>query len=42
LLAAKSSNEVPWINKVDSHTNGRFAVIAWNADDIKGEKLLKL
>ncbi|WP_101911573.1 arsenical pump-driving ATPase [Marasmitruncus massiliensis] len=42
LLAAKASNEIPWINKVDSHTKGDFAVIAWSADDIKGGKLLEL
>lgn len=42
LLAAKASNEIPWINNIDSHTMGSFAVIAWSADDIKGNKLLKL
>jgi arsenite-transporting ATPase len=42
LLAAKASNEIPWINKVDSHTKGSFAVIAWSTDDVKGEKLLEL
>lgn len=40
LLSAKASNEIEWINKVDSHTNGQFAVISWRADEIKGEKLL--
>lgn len=42
MLAAKASNEIEWINKVDKHTNGKFAVIAWSADDIKGEKLSEL
>jgi len=42
LLTAKAGNEVPWINKVDTHTGGNFAVIAWSGDDIKGEKLLKI
>lgn len=42
MLAAKASNEVEWINKVDTHTNGKFAVIAWSADEIKGEKLSEL
>lgn len=42
LLAAKASQEIEWINKVDRHANGHFAVIAWNADDIKDELLLKL
>ncbi|MBE5968236.1 MAG: arsenical pump-driving ATPase [Lachnospiraceae bacterium] len=42
LLAAKASNEIPWINEVDSHTKGSFAVITWSADDIRDEKLLEL
>ena len=42
LLKAKASNEVEWINRIDSHTNGKFALIAWSADQIKGEKLLEL
>lgn len=42
LLTAKSSNEIEWINKVDKHTSGNFAVIAWSADEIKGDKLLTL
>ena len=39
LLKAKASNEIEWINKVDSHTNGSFALIGWSADELKGEKL---
>jgi len=42
LLSAKASNEIEWINKVDEHSKGNFAVIAWSADDIKGEKLKEL
>lgn len=42
LLKAKASNEVEWINKVDQHTDGHFALIAWSADEIKGDKLLEL
>ena len=42
LLSAKSSNEIEWINKVDKHSGGNFAVIAWSADEIKGDKLLTL
>ena len=42
LLFAKSSNEIEWINKVDQHADGKFAVIAWSADEIKGDKLLTL
>lgn len=40
LLSAKASNEIEWINKIDSHTNGQFAIISWRAVDIKGENLL--
>ena len=42
LLKAKASNEVEWINRIDHHNDGKFAVIAWSADQIKGEKLLEL
>jgi arsenite-transporting ATPase len=42
LLSAKASNEIEWINKVDKHSKGNFAVIAWSAEDIKGDKLLAL
>ena len=42
MLKAKASNEVEWINKVDAHTLGNFALIAWSGDEIKGDKLLDL
>jgi len=42
LLKAKASNEIEWINKVDAHSRGNFAVIGWSADEIKGHKLLSL
>ncbi|MEE1306540.1 MAG: arsenical pump-driving ATPase [Anaerovibrio sp.] len=42
LLKAKASNEVEWINHIDEHTNGKFALIAWSAAQIKGDKLLEL
>lgn len=42
LLRAKASNEIEWINKVDEHSKGNFAIIQWQADEIKGERLLKL
>ncbi|WP_349682026.1 arsenical pump-driving ATPase [Methanosarcina sp. UBA5] len=41
-LKAKASNEIEWINRVDKHTDGNFAVIEWKADEIKGEKILDL
>ncbi|WP_246240319.1 ArsA-related P-loop ATPase [Anaerocolumna sedimenticola] len=40
LLSAKASNEIEWINKVDKHTDGNFAVIGWTAEDIRDDKLL--
>lgn len=42
LLKAKASNEVQWINRVDWHTNGNFALIPWKAKDVKGDMLTKL
>jgi len=39
LLSAKASNEIEWINKVDEHANGNFAVISWQPNEIKGENL---
>ena len=29
----KGSNEIEWINKVDEHAEGNFAVIEWKADE---------
>lgn len=42
LLAAKAGNEIKWINAVDKQSNGKFAVIEWSPEEIKGEKLLTL
>lgn len=42
LLAAKARNEVEWIHKVEAHSHGHVALIAWSATEIKGEKLLTL
>lgn len=42
MLSAKASNEIQWINKVDAHSKGYFAVIGWSADEIIGEKLLTI
>jgi arsenite-transporting ATPase len=42
LLKAKASNEIEWINKVDAHAHGMFAVIPWSPDEIKGDKLKEL
>ncbi|WP_425808077.1 arsenical pump-driving ATPase [Desulfitobacterium sp. Sab5] len=42
LLSAKASHEIEWINKVNEHSKGNFAVIAWSEDEIKGDKLITL
>lgn len=42
MLKAKASNEIQWINKVAAHAGGNFAVIKWNSEEIKGDKLLEL
>jgi len=42
MLSSKANNEIEWINKVDAHSNGQFAVIHWSADEIKGENLNEL
>ena len=42
ILSAKVSNEIEWINKVDEHSKGNFAVIAWSAEEIEGDKLLTI
>lgn len=42
MLSAKASNEIEWINKVDAHSMGKFAVVSWSADEIKGDKLNEL
>jgi arsenite-transporting ATPase len=42
MLKAKASNEIEWINKVNMHSRGNYAVVQWKADEIKGEKLKNL
>ncbi len=42
LLTAKASNEIEWINKVDAHSKGNFALISWSPEEIKGDRLLGL
>jgi arsenite-transporting ATPase len=42
LLVAKASNETKWINKVDVHSKGNFALISWSPEEIKGDLLLRL
>ena len=42
MLAAKTANEVEWLNRIDEHAHGQFALIAWSSDEIKGDRLLTL
>ncbi len=39
LLKTKAQNEIPWLNKVDEISAGSMAVIPWQGEDIKKEKL---
>lgn len=42
MLKAKTSNEIEWINKVYENTGGNVALIAWKAENVKGDTLLSL
>lgn len=42
ILKVKASNEIKWINKVDEISKGKFAVIDWKAEEVKGDKLNEL
>ncbi len=42
ILAAKAANEIEWLNRVDEHAGGKFALITWSAEEIKGDRLLSL
>ena len=42
ILSAKATDEVKWINRIDEYASGNFALIAWYADEIKGNRLLTL
>lgn len=39
LLSAKANSEIEWINKIDDHTNGNFAVAAWHSEEMKEHNL---
>lgn len=39
VLAGKANNEIEWINIVDKHTNGNFALIPWVPVNIKASNL---
>jgi arsenite-transporting ATPase len=42
MLAAKAAGEVEWLNRIDEHAGGKFALVAWNAGETRGERLLAL
>jgi arsenite-transporting ATPase len=42
LLQSKSFSEIPWINKVDEISQGKFAILPWKGEEIKGDKLAEL
>ena len=42
ILVIGRTNEIEWINTVDEHTGGHFAVISWKTCEIKGRKLLEI
>lgn len=42
MLAAKAAHEIEWINRVDKHARGKFALIKWSAEEIKGNRLMTL
>lgn len=42
VLRAKASHEIEWINKVNEHCHGNYAIIQWKSDEIRGEKLKEL
>lgn len=42
MLAAKAAGEAEWLNRIDEHAGGKFALITWSAGEIKGDRLLAL
>lgn len=42
ILSSKANEEIKWINKIDQHTKGNFAVISWLKEEIKDDNLRKL
>jgi arsenite-transporting ATPase len=42
LLKAKAGNEIKWINKVSEISRGNFAVIGWQSEEVKGDRLFEL
>lgn len=42
LLSAKAAGEAEWINRIDAHAGGHFALIPWHSEEIKDSRLLTL
>jgi len=42
ILKAKANDEVQWLDRVAEISNGKFAVIKWIAEDLKGKNLRKI
>jgi len=42
MLAAKAASEIEWLNRIDEHACGKFALITWSAEEIRGKRLLAL
>jgi len=42
ILSAKAAGEIEWVNRINEHAKGKFALISWSPEDIKGDRLLAL
>ncbi|MGX8702696.1 arsenical pump-driving ATPase [Caproiciproducens sp.] len=42
MLAAKAAGETEWLNRIDEHADGKFALIAWSSEEVKDDRLLML
>ena len=42
ILTAKAAGEIEWLNRVNEHAKGKFALISWSPEDTRGDRLLAL
>lgn len=42
ILRGKAHSEVEWIHRIQTHSKGKFALIPWHPEDVKGDRLLEL
>lgn len=42
ILMAKAAGEIEWLNRISEHAGGKFALISWSPEDIKGDSLSSL